>query len=281
LLASSHFLPDVLPVYVLKLLGGKHIKAAVYVHHIVQDMNRPKTVSNLLANIQERFCLWLVKNKFDKVIVVNADVAGRLRAMGRSPKVFLSSNFVEAPSALKNHGKFTISYCGRMVKQKGIYDFLNIVEQLQHKFDDFSAVMVGIGPELDNVRNEIQRRNLQVSLAGYVDDTTKLRFIRDSQLFVFPSYEEGWGIVIAEALSQGTAALAYDLPVYSDVFGDAIKTVPIGKWRALSETGATLLTRYRSDPDTREQDASRLRAFAARFERDAVAEQELTFLVGE
>src|SRR5882672_6668309 len=43
--AGSHFLPDVLPVY----RNGRGGTRAVYIHHILQDMPRPRSLNTLLA----------------------------------------------------------------------------------------------------------------------------------------------------------------------------------------------------------------------------------------
>ena len=42
--------------------------------------------------------------------------------------------------------------------------------------------------------------------------------MKSSKLFIFPSYEEGWGISITEAMACGLAVVCYDLKAY-DVFG--------------------------------------------------------------
>ena len=37
---------------------------------------------------------------------------------------------------------------------------------------------------------------------------------------VTPSYEEGWGIALAEALYCGAVSVCYELPHYRGIFGD-------------------------------------------------------------
>jgi len=45
-------------------------------------------------------------------------------------------------------------------------------------------------------------------------------------MFVFPSHEEGFSLTIAEVLLIGTPIIAYDLPIYQDVFPNALSLIP-------------------------------------------------------
>lgn len=44
--------------------------------------------------------------------------------------------------------------------------------------------------------------------------------LKKSACFFFPSYEEGWGIALAEALYCECRCVCYELPHYRSVFGD-------------------------------------------------------------
>ena len=231
--ASSHFLPDVLPA----LIRGKlnHGKRVAYVHHIVQDMNRKRSVNNFLANLQEKLCLYFLKS-FDSVIVINNDTRNRLIAKGFKPdNIFMSSNFVPDIDRSNIHKTrdIDISFCGRLVKQKGVYDLLWIIEELVKDGLSINASIMGIGPEKKSLSNIISKKTLPITLEGFVDENFKANKLSSSKLFLFPSYEEGWGIAIAEALSNGTNVIAYDLPAYSDAFGKSISTVKTGDKNAM------------------------------------------------
>lgn len=284
LLASSHFLPDVVPVF----FKGKHtpnLTRGVYIHHIVQDMDRSKSVINQLAAFQEKVCFALIRRRFDKIIVVNQAVAKRLRKLGfTKQQVLVSSNFVDmsAISGLHNYAEkdITIAFCGRFVAQKGIDDFIAVCRYLQKHRPDFNAVMIGTGPEYTRIKELIRKEHLSVNLVGAVDDTEKFRLLSRSKLFVFPSVEEGWGIVIAEAFATATPAVVYDLPVYSEVFGDAPHKIPTTNTDRFAQEVSTLLQAYDASHATYETEQNRLIALSRTFARDLVAQKEYSFLVG-
>lgn len=279
IVASSHFIPDVIPAF---FAANKKITRIVFIHHIIQDMDRPKSLNNTLANLQEKLCFYLIKKRFQKVIVVNQMVANRLRQQGfKKQEILLSSNFVvAAPKPVKFASKdITLAFCGRMVKQKGIYDFIDTCKYLLSLDNNFQAVMIGAGPELKKIKKIIESENLPIRTTGYIDDSVKFDLISRSKLFVFPSREEGWGIAIAEALICGTPVLAYKLPVYKPVFGSSItvcKKVADIKYKA-----AELLSEFTNDLDMASRRQSEIIKFAEDFTVDKVAKREYEFIVSD
>lgn len=284
LIASSHFLPDVLPIS-LRWRTRKNEDRVVYIHHIVQDMDRPANLNTKLANLQEQVCFFLIRRFFDKIIVVNHKVANDLKNRGfTKQKILISSNFVsETPRPVTyERKKHTIVYCGRMVPQKGVYDFLDICEQLHREATkEFSAVMVGIGPESEKIKNIIAKRHLPITMTGYVTDVEKFNYLSNSKLFVFPSREEGWGIAIAESLTAGTPVAAYNLDVYKEVFGDAVHTSPINQPDLLTELATDLLKTYDQDSRNYDEEQSAIINQAKNFSLDRVAQEQVAFFKGK
>lgn len=278
LVASSHFLPDVLPVAVAR--QARQAKT-VFIHHIIQDMDRPRGLHTFLANVQERLCFALIRNRFGKIVVVNQGVADRLRELGfRQQQILLSANFVKPVVQPKPYRQkdITLLFCGRMVTQKGVDDFLTVCRDLHAKVEGFNAVMIGAGPELDRLRSYVAKHHLPVKLLGYVDDATKFDLLSRARLFVFPSIEEGWGIVIAEALAVGTPVIAYHLPVYDAVFKEHVHIVPSRDVEQLTSDTHHLLTTYAQDPRRYKAEQNRIVAYADQFRVEHVARKEYSFI---
>jgi glycosyltransferase involved in cell wall biosynthesis len=94
---------------------------------------------------------------------------------------------------------------------------------------DLRLVMVGTGPERDFFVTEMQRLKLtNIQLAGFVSEEEKIALLKKSTWFFFPSYEEGWGIALAEALYCECRCLCYQLPHYQSIFGDFPAYVRLG-----------------------------------------------------
>lgn len=280
LVAGSHFIPDVIPI---ALNRSKSYSRAVYIHHIIQEMHRPKNLNNLLATIQEKITLFIIKRRFDKILIVNSDVKNYLKKRGfNEKKMFMTSNFVDIESHGKSYKQREISacYCGRFTKQKGVYDFVEICEALQKQVRGFRAVMLGDGPEREKIAKIIAGKSLDIQLYGYADEKTKSKVLNSSKLFLFPSTEEGWGIAPAEALAAGTPVLVYDLVVYDEVFGqEMIMHSPIGNKNKMSEKAIDYLKEYEDRPAQFSKLSNKLNEFSKIYNIDTVARKELDFLL--
>ena len=278
LVASSHFLPDVLPVF---MAHSKRASKVVYIHHIIGDMDRPLNLNTKLANLQEKLCFALIRHGFGKVVVVNQDVADRLRDLGfRKQQILLSSNFVNPLSGARPYEQkdITLAFCGRMVTQKGVDDFVEVCRHMRKVVPAFRAVMIGVGPELDRLKEVIAHEKLAIELAGYVDDRAKFDLVSRSKLFVFPSAEEGWGIAVAEALAVGTPVVAYELPAYKQVFADHLHAVTLKDQVMLTRMVAHLLKSYQIAPDEYAAEQRRIADYADQFRVEHVAAKEYEFI---
>ena len=108
---------------------------------------------------------------------------------------------------------------------KGIDDLLAILVFLSKEIKDFRAILVG---KLDQLAPCLAELNLSgcVTLIGLVSEEEKFRLFKASRVFLMPSRQESWGIVIGEALACSVPVVAYDLPAYRPIFGDLVEYVP-------------------------------------------------------
>ncbi len=131
--------------------------------------------------------------------------------------------------------KYDACWIGRYHPMKGCEDMLRVWGTLcQTKKEASLAIM---GNVVDKLRPLIKEMNLEdnIELLGPVDEETKFGVMKASKLLLFPSYYEGWPVVAQEAMACGLPVIAYDLPVYRDVFTKGMIKVPIGDEKALAQ----------------------------------------------
>jgi glycosyltransferase involved in cell wall biosynthesis len=283
--SSTHFIPDVFPAAAMSLLTPKSTRAA-YVFHLIGDVDRAPGLRTWLAGRQEAVCLEIIRRWFEKIFVINEHTRLRLIELGFQPaRVHLTRCVVDVPSDVASRPladkDLSIVFCGRLVKQKGVFDFLKVCERLQREDPKFSAVMIGSGPEQPAIEREIRARNLRVRLTGFVSEHEKANLVASARLFVFPSYEEGWGIVISEAFALGTPVLAYGLDIYREIFGSLVQVSPLGDPAALAERASTILAGYARDPALYAREQAADLAFARELSPQRIATGELAFLLLE
>jgi glycosyltransferase involved in cell wall biosynthesis len=219
IVCSTHFLYDTLPGFILQLRF--RAKLVVYVHHIISKHGDHRTsMLSVFSKLSEKLSLPLIR-RANIVFVVNEDVRGHLIKMGfDSSKILISTNGVDynAIESVKPVDKVTYDacFCGRLVKTKGVYDLIDVWKLVTISYPDSKLVIVGDGPEYTTLSNKIKQANLEknIQLTGFLSERDKFLTMKRSRIFIFPSYEEGWGIAVAEAIACGLAVILYDIEAY-------------------------------------------------------------------
>lgn len=104
-------------------------------------------------------------------------------------------------------------YVGRVAVEKNIEAFLKM--DLQG-----SKLVVGDGPQMA----ELKRKYHDVHFVGVKEGDELAAHFAASDVFVFPSRTDTFGLVLLEALASGIPVAAYPVPGPLDVIGDA----PVG-----------------------------------------------------
>jgi glycosyltransferase involved in cell wall biosynthesis len=104
--------------------------------------------------------------------------------------------------------------------------------------------MAGIGRD-NPIINELEKVG-NFKHHGIVSEEEKVQLFKSSKVFIFPSLYEGFGIAVAEALSYGLPVVAWDLPVYKELWGDseAVRRVEVGNYKSFAREAIYALEHY-------------------------------------
>jgi glycosyltransferase involved in cell wall biosynthesis len=153
-------------------------------------------------------------------------------------------------------------FVGRLHFRKGLVPVLEAFVRREDIDADF--LIAGDGPQ----RAEVQRladRDGRLKVLGQIGRQQLAALLRDTNVFVFPTFYEGFGLALTEAMASGHACVAYDIPVVREVLGDSGVLVPLGDAEALVEQVAGLAR----DRAAVVEHAARARAQVERFSWDS------------
>jgi len=227
LYATSDFLPDVLPALFLKLKNKRAKWFQKTFHLIPEERKIPYYLQKL------SYCL--IRKFADLTVVDNKPLRRELVKMGFDEKrikvnyLGVDLSYFENLSADKN-----VSYEGvflaRLHQSKGIFDLVDIWEKVCRQMPYARLAIIGSGNQEVKKRLKLKIKSCQldknIDVLGYLENNKAFSLLKASQLFIFPSHEEGFGMVIAEAMACGVPIIAYDLPVYEKTFKKAMTIVP-------------------------------------------------------
>ncbi len=116
----------------------------------------------------------------------------------------------------------TIVYLGRLKKYKCVDHIFQAAAGLPSAVGDWRIVVIGDGDDLPRLRREAARVGVdkRVTFTGFVDQATKVDYLRRAHVAVCPSLKEGWGLTNIEANACGTPVIAADVPGLRDSVRD-------------------------------------------------------------
>ena len=150
------------------------------------------------------------------------------------------------------HGRLRVLFVGWVTAMKGCREILEVARQLPEA--DFAL----IGPIMADMQTHLQKRPANVTLYGTLEHLEVLREMCASDVFLFPSFTEGFPNAVLEAMSVG-------LPVVATRVGAIPEMIEDGKGGLLFEHAdiASLVRAIRTLMD----DAS-LRVAMGQFNRE-------------
>src|SRR5699024_1044777 len=107
---------------------------------------------------------------------------------------------------------FVMGYIGRITKDKGCNELVESFEILSADHPDLKLLIVGDFEESDSIKQENIAKIYEydnIILCDYTLDIGKYYCLMD--IFVFPTYREGFGNVSIEAQAMGVPVITFDV----------------------------------------------------------------------
>lgn len=138
-----------------------------------------------------------------------------------------------------------VACAGRVVAGKGVDVVLAAFARLAPAFPSVRLVIAGGGPDLARYQEEAAAHGLagRVDFLGAVPQARVLELFARAAIAVVPSFSEGLGLVMLEAMAAGCPTVVTDLPAIRDVVrpGENALVFPAGDSRALADALARML----------------------------------------
>ena len=115
-------------------------------------------------------------------------------------------------------------YVGRLIEHKNIDLLIRSLKHVQSQVPDVKVLIVGDGPEMNNLRSLAKELDLSQSIRflGFIEDYNyALSLMKSSRIFVSPSTREGFGMAALEANACGipVVTVSHDMNAVMDLIG--------------------------------------------------------------
>lgn len=273
LYSSSDFLPDVIPAFLGKLTNPKNLWVQKIFHLIPSQ--RP------LVKLLQQVSFLLIKNYSDLVIVDNQTLGDELSKSYGFPsrKVHFVPPGLDPEKINKTKARqnsYDAIFVGQLRPSKGIFDLVPIWQEVVRKFPLARLVIIGkdVNHNADTLARMVRSAHLekQISIVGMLDkDEEVYAYMKSAKLLLLPSYEEGFGMVLAESLACGTQPVAYDLPVFRENFGNNVIVSPVGDVKKIASNVSKVLA-------IKKRESAKLKTSVQKFAKEAVVRKELELI---
>jgi glycosyltransferase involved in cell wall biosynthesis len=206
------------------VLFGKKAKRFLFYHHLEREVwlhEAPAPVSYLGYYVLEPLSTRLLGTSKVPLITISESTKEELSHYGFAPdrtSVISEGIEIDPVSSLQGIEKFkrpTILSLGAMRAMKRTLDQVKAFEVAKRDMPDLQLKVAGdsSGPYGEKVLEYIDQSPFKADIdyLGRVSKADKIDLMQRSHLIGVTSVKEGWGLIVTEAASQGTPAVAYDV----------------------------------------------------------------------
>ena len=239
------------------------------------------------SNSFVRFFIQWTLSKVDTAIVLGKSLKNIFRDFVKNTVVvpngtdfdpFKNKKFIIRQS----NNEIIVSYLGNLFESKGVLDLIRAAKSVLDKHKNVKFMFAGSWSQQElEIKNQaikfIKENNLQntVEFTGIVLNESKEKFLIDTDIFVFPSWYEGFPLVILEAMAAGCLVISTkDVGAIPEVVVDGISGILVEKQNPKQIADAII--RLMNNPRLREEMG---RAGRERFEKYYTMEQNINMMI--
>lgn len=209
-------LKDQIIIFLISLLTQKKIFFQIHYSGI------PETFLNnsLLKYLQ----LKLLRKNY-KIIILSENFKNQLISIGfPNEQLIVLHNFHiykhSIPIIFDPKNTIELIFIGSICERKGFSDIINALIGIGINYN-FTVLGEFSSPEIENeYRTKIKNHNIKVNFTGYVEGNLKSELLNKADLLLLPSYEEGFPMVIPEAMAHGCAIISTNIAAIPEIVID-------------------------------------------------------------
>ncbi len=284
--SANELLWDVIPSLKIKI-KNTNVKWAAVVHWLppLKFWSRRSSswFNSFMFLVSERLSVFLIKHFADAVLAVSNSTMRQLHDLNvKKEKLFqvdcgVDFSKIEHVISDVQEKEFEAVFLKRIQAVKGVFDLVDIWEAVIVKKPTARLAIIGGGADAVKLQNMIELRGLEENIKFFgeiLDFKRKFEILAQSKMFVLPSYEENWAIVVGEAMATGLPVLAYELNELQEVWGDSFHGIPVGDTAQFAKD----ILDYLDNDEKREILAKRGHNYVRQYDWLYIAEEEVNLI---
>jgi len=207
LIHAHWIIPQGIIAVLYKFFFNRNVKIVVTSHGTLNNIDRLTVVSSAIKD--EVVSLGINRNLPIDVVPMGVDFS-----------LFSPEHFNESiKKKYSINGPFLL-FVGRLSEKKGIEYLIKAMPSILLDFPETKLLIIGEGEKEFDLKSLSEKLNLMdksVIFAGAISNENLPQYYATADIFINPSYSEGFGLVFVEAIGSGTYTIGTDLPAISDI----------------------------------------------------------------
>lgn len=147
----------------------------------------------------------------DKISIISNGVD-----LNKFDEIYFDQNFRNNYAA---QNEKIVFFVGRLVNEKGVHVLIDAIPKILKNYNDVKFVIAGKGPCLNNLIDQSRRLNVldRIYFTGFVSEEVLLKLYKCSDIAVFPSTYEPFGIVALEGMVAGIPVVVSDTGGFDEI----------------------------------------------------------------
>jgi len=135
-------------------------------------------------------------------------MAADFKGLQNSVKSILLDEIKKFKEIIRTEGKIFL-YVGQIIPRKGVIELLKVWHQFTAEvFEEVTLILLGGGSKEKEAREYISANALlNVRITGQVDYSEVVKYYAAADIFIMPTLEDNWSLVVPEAMSCGLPVL--------------------------------------------------------------------------
>lgn len=189
-------------------------KIQVQVHADITDKNweRNRIKKSIRTKLQN-----YAFSRADQVRAVSIKIADHVRLKNPSQSVFvipipISLEYRSEKSFSKHRDHIKIGFFGRLHKDRGTENFIDLIRKLDSCRDDFSVIVAGQGSEEPRLKSELQKLLglNRVSFLGYLEQPALWKSLSNLDIYFSLAPSESYGLGLRESVIAGVPVISFE-----------------------------------------------------------------------
>jgi len=144
--------------------------------------------------------------------------------------------FYPGDSQMRPGRPIRLIYAGKITDAKGTFELVEAYALARRSIPELELHLVGrVSGDAKTRIKQLSGDDPTIHLFDVETQTQLAGHLRQSVLFVFPSYYEGLGLIALEALASGLHLVSNRLPGLAELLGEDLASHPIIRWVELPE----------------------------------------------